>query len=414
MSQNSSRNNLIVAIFLIVIGVLFLAGQIFNFNVWSFAWPLIIIVAGLTFFAGMIAGGKSAGGLAIPGSIVTMIGLILLYQNTFHHWATWSYAWTLIIVAVGIGLIIFGYWSSQESIRQSGLRVIGVGFVLFVIFGSFFELGAMIVGLRSPSGLLWPILLILAGIYLILSRTGIFPWSRITTAPANFSTTSSTTTGEGTAVPEAGIAGNFSRLVFKGAGDITVTQGDHDEVKIEASDEIRSRIKTEIANETLTIFFDADWGNWIAVPFAAHGPIHFYITMKNIDGLNLSGAGNLTAGQIVTSRLNLVHSGAGNMRIDALATNDLVVEHHGLGNIDLAGKASTLDVVMSGAGNFSAGDLECQTAPIKAKGLGNCKVWVKETLNASLSGAGNIEYFGALVVTQNVSGLGNINSLGNK
>jgi hypothetical protein len=412
MPQNSSRNSLIVAIFLIAIGVLFLAGQIFNFNIWSFAWPLIIIVVGLTFFAGMIAGGKSAGGLAIPGSIVTMIGLILLYQNTFHHWATWSYAWTLIIVAVGIGLIIFGYWSSQESVRQSGMRVIGVGFVLFVVFGSFFELGAMIVGLRSPSGLLWPILLILAGIYLILSRTGILPWSRSITTPMSDSTASSTTGGE-TASPTS-VSGDFSRLIFKGAGDITITQGDHDEVKIEANDEVRARIKTEIANGTLTILFDADWGNWIAMPFAAHGPIRFYITMKNIDELNLSGAGNLTAGQIVSSRLNLVHGGAGNMRIDALTANDMFVEHHGLGNIDLAGKASALDVVMSGAGNFSGGDLECQTAIVKAKGLGNCRVWVKETLNASLSGAGNIEYFGTPVVTQNVSGLGKISSLGNK
>ncbi len=49
-----------------------------------------------------------------------------------------------------------------------------IGFVLFVIFGAFFE------GLfHSFNNLIFPILLIILGIYLILSRSGLFDRKKI-------------------------------------------------------------------------------------------------------------------------------------------------------------------------------------------------------------------------------------------
>jgi hypothetical protein len=159
---------------LVGLGVLFLLEQFLRIDIWAFAWPFIIIAFGGLFFVGMVTGGKSAGGLAIPGSIISMIGLILLYQNTSGYWETWAYAWTLIITAVGIGMFIMGVWSGQEGARRAGVSVAGVGVVLFLVFGAFFELGASFLGLRRTSGLLWPLMLIAAGLYLLISRSGLF------------------------------------------------------------------------------------------------------------------------------------------------------------------------------------------------------------------------------------------------
>jgi hypothetical protein len=120
----------------------------------------------------MFVSGKSGAPLAIPGSIVTMIGLILFYQSLTDHWESWSYAWTMIITSVGIGIMIAGAWSGSASQRKSGWGVTKTGLVLFVIFGTFFEM-ILAGSQRSLPQFIFPVLLILVGIYLIITRTGL-------------------------------------------------------------------------------------------------------------------------------------------------------------------------------------------------------------------------------------------------
>jgi hypothetical protein len=174
MSQNNSRSGIVTGILLIGLGVAFLTMQFFEIRFWSDWWPTAIIGVGLLFFIAMLIAGKSAGALAIPGSVIVMVGLILLFHNTFGFWETWAYAWTLIIFAAGIGISIFGRYTDQDKIRQSGGVVARLGVVLFVIFGIFFELFIGLSGLFDGSSIMWPLLLILFGFYLLLARSGLF------------------------------------------------------------------------------------------------------------------------------------------------------------------------------------------------------------------------------------------------
>ena len=107
ITQRRNIGGLVGGSILIGLGVLFLLAQFFNFMAWQFLWPFIVIGAGGLFFVGMLAGGKSAAGLAIPGAIISVVGLMLLYQNLTGHWASWSYGWTIILVAVGLGILMF-------------------------------------------------------------------------------------------------------------------------------------------------------------------------------------------------------------------------------------------------------------------------------------------------------------------
>jgi hypothetical protein len=153
---------------MIALGVLFLLWQLFGFQMGRWLWPLFIVIPGLLFFLGMAFGGKSAGSLAIPGSIMTTVGLLLLYQNTFDHFESWAYAWALIPSAAGCGLIINGMWSDLPALVQNGRRVLGIGLVLFLVGFFFFELVLNIGGIAG--GIVAPLLLIGAGIYLLLRR----------------------------------------------------------------------------------------------------------------------------------------------------------------------------------------------------------------------------------------------------
>jgi hypothetical protein len=169
--ENRNRASAVFGIILVALGVIFLAGQFIRIDLGFDLWPFAVIGFGALFFVGMFAGGRSASGLAIPGSIITVIGLNLLIQNTFDIWENWSYTWTLIPLAVGIGLVIQGYYTGTADLRQSGFNLIKIGAILFLVFGAFFELVLGISGRDSVMArTLWPVALILVGIYLLTSR----------------------------------------------------------------------------------------------------------------------------------------------------------------------------------------------------------------------------------------------------
>jgi predicted RND superfamily exporter protein len=88
-----------------------------------------------------------------------------------------SYFWTLIILFVGVGIYIMGIYGNDLGQKQSGARVMKVGLILFIIFGSFFELI-----FSSFGNLIFPILLILLGAYLVLSRSGLLGKSKDNTS----------------------------------------------------------------------------------------------------------------------------------------------------------------------------------------------------------------------------------------
>ena len=176
--NRSNTGGLIVGTLLILFGLMSLAGRVFPMFDWDFLWPFAIIGFGALFFVAMFMGGKGTAAFAIPGSIIGGIGLVLLFQNITDHWESMSYFWTLIILFVGAGIYIMGWYGGDENQKQSGWRLMKIGFVLFIIFGAFFE---MI--FSSYSNILFPVLLILLGAYLILRRSGLFGMKKTDEVP---------------------------------------------------------------------------------------------------------------------------------------------------------------------------------------------------------------------------------------
>jgi hypothetical protein len=165
MEKNQNRSGLIFGAILIAIGVLFFVGQLVDFFNWGDFWPFIIIGVGVVFFAGMILGGKSAGPLAIPASIFSGIGLILLVQNALGLWETWAYAWALIVASVGAGIAIYGYLSDKPESVKSGWETLRAGLTLFLVFGIIMEFIFSFTGVSGRQNqLLLAVLLVALGV----------------------------------------------------------------------------------------------------------------------------------------------------------------------------------------------------------------------------------------------------------
>lgn len=132
-----SGTGLALGVVLVVVGAFYLVVQVAGIDLSVFGWPLFVIIAGLSL---LVVGFASLGtGAAIPGGILTMVGLVLAYQNSTGHWTSWAYAWPLVAPGgVGLGLFLQGIRERNVGLIRQGrslmfiaLLIFMVGFVLF-------------------------------------------------------------------------------------------------------------------------------------------------------------------------------------------------------------------------------------------------------------------------------------------
>lgn len=127
-----------LGVVLVVVGLFFLAIRLANVDLGTNAWPLFIIIPGLTL---LIVGFVSLGtGAAIPGGIVTMVGLVLAYQNSTGNWSSWVYVWPLVAPGgVGVGLFLQGLRDRNMGLIRQGRTLMFIAALIFMVGFVFFE-----------------------------------------------------------------------------------------------------------------------------------------------------------------------------------------------------------------------------------------------------------------------------------
>jgi hypothetical protein len=135
------RPSMVLGGLLVLIGAILLVGQLVRIDVGHYGWPFFVIAPGVVIlFVALMARGALGEGLAILGSIITVTGLILLYQNATDHFESWAYAWTLIFPgAVGLGMILYGLVAGRPGNVRAGTRLVGIAAILFLLGVAFFE-----------------------------------------------------------------------------------------------------------------------------------------------------------------------------------------------------------------------------------------------------------------------------------
>lgn len=151
-------------VILVVLGAIFLLAR---FGWGGFAWPLFVIVPGVVLLLLALVGPRSSSGLAVPGAIVTTVGLILAVMDATGTYHAWSYAWGLVLAAVGVGSFLQSSIEHDVPGQREGLKQAGLGLALFAGFGVFFELLIFGGGFRGTAGWLLPAILILAGAWML-------------------------------------------------------------------------------------------------------------------------------------------------------------------------------------------------------------------------------------------------------
>ncbi|MGF1605607.1 MAG: head GIN domain-containing protein [Rhodothalassiaceae bacterium] len=175
----------------------------------------------------------------------------------------------------------------------------------------------------------------------------------------------------------------FKEIKISGSMDADVRLGDTHRITIEADRETLARIETEVRDGVLHVK-ERDRRGW-----GRRGSVDLAIVTQALDGVTLSGSGDVTARNIDTDAFHLRISGSGDG--------------------DLAGRCGTLKIVVSGSGDVDASGLECDDVDVSISGSGDAEVYARRDVSVRVSGSGDVDiYGGGRLTNSKVSGSGDV------
>jgi hypothetical protein len=288
-------------------------------------------------------------------------------------WAL-THIWPFLLIAAGIGLILRQYWSYTSI----ALDILIVGGLVFSI------VYAPQLKWNNPS---------------IFSMIGDSDWYIGPGEP-----------GSGNVITQKREVSNFHAIEVDYPAKVVIKQGNTESVSIEAEDNLMPNLRTEVQNGTLKIFYKKTNGKHVNPTTS----VNITVTVKDLDEVTYSSAGELTVTGLKTDDLAVSLSGAGNFELKDIDVKNLKVDMSGAGGMTASGAADNLDLNISGFGEFTGEDLHGKTANVTISGAGNASMWVDNELDAEISGAGSIHYYGSPAVTKQINGLGSVDRLGDR
>jgi hypothetical protein len=210
--------------------------------------------------------------------------------------------------------------------------------------------------------------------------------------------------GNGVTKTEERTVSPFKRVEAGGAIKLMVSQGDLKPVKLEGDENILPYIEIVQSGDMIRIRtksgYDLSPSNDLIITVTA--PVYSSISVSGAS--DIKGEGKISNPE----KLDMGASGAGNieMEVDAPALSATI---SGSGSIKLKGQTKDVDIDLSGAGHAYCYDLLAQNTKVDISGAGSAEVYASVSLDADVSGVGNVRYKGnASNVNQHVSGAGSV------
>jgi hypothetical protein len=198
----------------------------------------------------------------------------------------------------------------------------------------------------------------------------------------------------------------FSEIALRISAKVYLEQGEKQSVRIIADAKTLEEMITEVKDRTLNIRFPSTniFKRWDP------GKIEIYISVPEINSLNISGSGDIISDDIKTRMLDLLVSGSGNIEIKILSAEQVSATVSGSGNIDIedGGIASEFKARISGSGNVDASGFEAKNVDVQTSGSGNCSIISNGSIKARISGSGNVYYSGNPAIESSIAGSGKV------
>ena len=256
--------------------------------------------------------------------------------------------------------------------------------------------------------------------------------------------------GSGNVVEETRPISGVTGVDLATIGNVIIEIGEKESLRIEAEDNLMKYFETDMRGETLKISTNPS-----TVNLRPTKPVYFFLTVKDLERvsisgsgdiqvpdlessqfnvdiggsgdinmgdlradrleINIGGSGDVSTGRVIVPSLRVKINGSGDITLMELKAEDLSLNVNGSGNLRINdGNVGEQDIDINGSGNFQAEDLASKVTNINIGGSGDITVWVVDTLDVRIMGSGNVRYYGRPTVSSTGNGSGDITSLGDK
>ncbi|MEM7798425.1 MAG: head GIN domain-containing protein [Chloroflexota bacterium] len=214
--------------------------------------------------------------------------------------------------------------------------------------------------------------------------------------------------GSGNTVEQGREVSGFDEIELDGFGEIILNQGEREGLVIEAEDNLMEFIETSVSGDRLTIKVGD------RRPIMPTRGMKFYITVTELERININGAGSVSADSLTTDSLQFEIDGSSSIEIDELNSDELESNIDGLGSIEVSGRVKTIKIEINGSGTFDGKELQSEEAEIEINGLGSVDVAVSDELDIEINGSGSVSYSGSPNINQDINGLGSVSQTGGR
>ncbi|HEU4655059.1 MAG TPA: head GIN domain-containing protein [Steroidobacteraceae bacterium] len=176
----------------------------------------------------------------------------------------------------------------------------------------------------------------------------------------------------------------FDAIDLKGGAELALEVGRTQSVKVRATHDTLSHLRTEVRDGTLIVRRDSD--DW---SFGRSRGLNLTISVPKLTSVKLEGGNHVV--------------------VNGLDGGDIAFEVRGATSIEASGKVESLRIHMQGAGEANFSKLIAENVDVTVEGVGKVSVNAQQKLAATMNGLGAIRYAGHPAdVSTRLNGFGSI------
>ena len=196
--------------------------------------------------------------------------------------------------------------------------------------------------------------------------------------------------GNGNVTTKKITTSSYDKVSIAGFYDVDLMAGSEGNITIEGEENLLQYVNIEVENGTLRIATKKG----IKISPSMNKGILVKVPFESLQGVSVAGSGDVNSkSTIKTSNFEAKITGSGDMKLDLDAT-EVDAKVTGSGDMKLIGNATNFTCNVTGSGDIDAFSLESKKVDTSVSGSGNCKVFCSESLEARVTGSGDIDYKG--------------------
>jgi hypothetical protein len=176
----------------------------------------------------------------------------------------------------------------------------------------------------------------------------------------------------------------FTSISTEGAFTIEVTCQKELGLEIEGDENVLGFVTTEVGNNILRLDNKQN--------YSVLEPIKIKISVPNLEGLAVNGAGHIT--------------------IKGINNDKFEIDTNGAPTIVVSGTTKMVDIAANGAGKVDTQNLHATRAVVDARGVAKVELDVSDQLDVDISGPSSVIYSGNPSVNKNIQGPGKVTRKG--